>query len=488
MIMKNKKTLLFFFVMIALSVIMHWQHFSKDIISIHVWRQTQTQSTIDNFYEEDMNILNPRRNDRGNGDGIFRMEFPLMQWIVALNYKIFGQSVLLTRIVMFLTGLLSLLGMYVLFKIIFKSHIAGMMAAWALCFSPSFYFYTINPLPDNFALCLAIWSLYFIFKWIKQGKLKNLLIGSFILSISSLCKLPFILYYSIVFSFILVSFIRKQINIKELLIQSLAGFGFAILPLIWYASVVSSWDGNGIVQGIVSNEFSGAVIFDYLQYNLVSVLPELLLNYGTVPFFIAGFYFLFKRKKYKSEDFIIYLLWSLSILAYFIFEINMIAKIHDYYLFPFYPILFILVVYGAMQFWNSKKKYVKYIVVGIFLILPLTAIIRMHVRWNESDPGFNKDLLIHKTELRNVVPDDGLCVVGNDVSHYIFFYYIHKKGWCFDEDNISKESLQKKINQGAVYLYTDSRAVDENTNIKPLLQELIGEYGTIRVWKLNQSN
>ena len=64
---------------VALSAAMHWPHFGKELMSIHFWRQTQTQSTAISFYEEDMNILNPRRNDRGASEGLFRMEFPLIQ-------------------------------------------------------------------------------------------------------------------------------------------------------------------------------------------------------------------------------------------------------------------------------------------------------------------------------------------------------------------------------------------------------------------------
>jgi len=99
---------------------MHYKHFSKDIISIHSWRQTQTQTTINNFYEEDMNILNPRRNERGSGDGIFRMEFPLMQWLVASSYHLFGSSILVTRLFMFGIGILSVFGIYQLLLSLFR--------------------------------------------------------------------------------------------------------------------------------------------------------------------------------------------------------------------------------------------------------------------------------------------------------------------------------------------------------------------------------
>jgi hypothetical protein len=76
--------------MVLLSLGMHWQHLRKDLISIHVWRQTQTQATVRAFYEEDMHILHPRRDERGDGEGLFLMEFPLMQWTVAAIWKVTG--------------------------------------------------------------------------------------------------------------------------------------------------------------------------------------------------------------------------------------------------------------------------------------------------------------------------------------------------------------------------------------------------------------
>jgi hypothetical protein len=186
---------------VVISSLMHLKHFSKDLMSIHVWRQTQTQSTIINFYEEDMNILNPRRNDRGDSDGIFRMEFPLMQWLVACQYKIFGNHLIISRIFMFLIGLLSILGIYKLLDALFQKPILSVIGAWAFNFSPSFYYYTINPLPDNLALCCSIWGLTLFFIWNNKKNTKYLIFSSLLLSIGALCKLPFIIYYIVPFAY-----------------------------------------------------------------------------------------------------------------------------------------------------------------------------------------------------------------------------------------------------------------------------------------------
>jgi len=473
------------FSIVIISFLMHYKHFSKDLISIHSWRQTQTQSTINNFYEEDMNILNPRRNERGNGEGIFRMEFPLMQWLVASSYHVFGNNIVVTRLFMFVIGLLSILGMYKLLFVLFNKELLALIGAWAFNFSPSFYYYTINPLPDNLALCCSIWGLVMFFSWKKSNRSILLILCGVLLSIGALCKLPFIIYFIVPGTFLLVEMFRTKLY-KKTISNSLLVFNPLLFPFAWYLTVIPQWKGNGIVGGMFDNSTTFSTLVDYLQHNLISTLPELLLNYGSVLFFIAGFYFLVKKKAFRNANFILIFVLSIGVLAYFLFEINMIAKIHDYYLFPFYPLLFMLVGYGAFCLYSLEKPIFKIITISLLCILPITCYIRMYERWIPESPGFNKDLLEYKTELRDIIPNDALIIVGNDVSRYISFYYIDKKGWGFDTDNLTSDKLTVMIDKGAQFLYSDSRKVDTNPLITPYLDTLVLEKGSIKVFRLKQ--
>lgn len=484
--MNAKFRYIVFATILATSIFMHFKHFPKDLVSIHVWRQTQTQSTIINFYEEDMNILNPRRNDRGDTEGIFRMEFPLMQWLVAVQYKILGNNIIISRIFMFITGLFSILGIYALLNALFKNTTIAIIGAWAFNFSPSFFYYTINPLPDNLALCFAIWGIASFFIYYNNQKMIYLVLSGLSLSLAALCKLPFIIYYIVPATYLLISLYKNGFT-KKLLTESVGALWLAILPLAWYVSVISTWQGNPIVKGILDNQVSSSSLIDYLLHNLISTLPELLLNYGSVLFFIAGFYYLVKHKSYKNEKFIILLSLCVAALAYYFFEANAIAKIHDYYLFPFYPLLFILVAYGAFYFYQSNPAVSKPFTLLLLIILPLTCYLRMQNRWDLNAPGFNRDLLLHTSALRNAVPKDALVVAGNDDSHFIFFYYIDKKGWGFDNDNLTPDRLQGMIKQGAQYLYTDSKNIYENKEIIPYLGQLVSEQGTVKIFKLKSS-
>lgn len=462
---------------------MHFNHFPKDLMSIHVWRQTQTQSTIINFYEEDMNILNPRRNDRGVTDGIIRMEFPLMQWLVACLYQVFGNHLIITRIFMFVIGFLSILGIYKLLEALFQNTTLSLIGAWAFNFSPGFFYYTINPLPDNLALCCSIWGIALFFSWYNNNKIISLILSGLFLSLGALCKLPFIIYYIVPFSYFVFLIFRRGINRKDIS-QAFGVFSFSIFPIAWYISVVPHWQGNIILKGILDYNDSTGKLFDYFQHNLISTLPEILLNYGSLIFFLVSFYFLFRNKSYRDPRFFLLLALSIFVLIYYFFEANAIAKVHDYYLFPFYPLLFILVPYGAYYLYNSKIKFYRYLTIFLLFILPITCYLRMKDRWNPYSPGFNRDLLLYKNDLRIAIPKDALVIAGNDDSHFVFFYYIDKKGWGFDNNNLSSERLKSMIEEGAEYLYTDSKEIVLNTNITNHLDSLILERGNIKLFSL----
>ncbi|MDF2438215.1 MAG: hypothetical protein K0Q95_2591 [Bacteroidota bacterium] len=453
-------------------------------MGIHAWRQTQTETTIDSFYDEDFNILNPRKNERGAGDGIFRMEFPLMQWCVALLFKVFGSHIFITRICMFVIGLFSVLGMYRLLHALSGNLLLALIGAWAFNFSPAFYYYTINPLPDNLSLCCGIWGLALFFQWTKNQNKTLLFICSAFLSVATLCKLPFLLYYSLPGFYLLQEYFKQRRSLNSTLRDVLALCSFLIFAIAWYAWVIPQWKGNGVVGGIFWNDVPGGLLFDYLMFNLTSTLPELLINYGAVLFFIAGFYFLFKRKLYTHNLFPSLLSFCVALVVYYLFEMNMIARTHDYYLFPFYPAIFILVSYGAYQLLDKAVMSLKILSVVCILVLPFTAYLRMHNRWNESSPGLNPDLMRFIEELRKAVPENALCVAGNDGSHFIFLYYIHKKGWVYNYDQLSEEDLRRMIDEGAQFLYSDSRDLEARDYVKPFLAEMVGEYGSIRIFRL----
>jgi len=388
---------------------------------------------------------------------------------------------------MFVIGVLSLFGIYTLLFQLFKNEKLALIGTWALNFSPSFYYYTINPMPDNLALCLAIWGSALFFSWLHNKKTRYLFLSGLFFCIGTLCKLPFIIYFIIPFLYFL-NLILKGSPDKNSIVKLITIVGFIFIPAIWYISVIPEWNNNIVIKGILNSNDSTSRILSYLKFNLISNLPELLLNYGSVIFFLAGFYFLFRNKAFRDSRFKLLAASGILVIGYYLFEANAIGKIHDYYLFPFVPLLFTLVAYGAFNLISSKKLFVRYFSVFLLLVLPATCYVRMRTRWDADSPGFNKDLLIYKNDLRNAVPGNALVVTGNDESHSIFFYYIDKKGWSFNDDELTAEKLRSMIKDGAEYLYTDSPKIISDLDIASCFDKLILERESIKIYSLKRLN
>ena len=466
----------------VLSFLLHLHVFGLDLLGIHVWRQTETQTVINNFYREDFNIFHPRVNGPADTDRLHRFEFPLMQWLFALFHRLFGGSVAITRILTFITGLGSMFGIFYLSNKVFNNKALATIAAWCFSWSPVFYYYTVNPLPDNMAMCCAIWSIGLFCNYMVTGKFSYLVWSAVMLLLATLVKLPFVLYGGFMLSHVVLQFSRKEITAKLLL--AIAGlFTVCLLPAFaWYITVIPHWE-NGVVKGALETKQNVAELLEILLRTVTSLLPELLINYGSVLLVLAGFFFLFKNKKQHSRSFPLFLSLSVLIVLYYLYEMNMITTVHDYYLFPFLPLIFLLTGYGGYYLLMSGSRFLRVLTIICLAILPLTAFLRADPRWDTNDPGFNPVYFAYEKQLRSITPSDALCIVGNDPSRYILLYYINRKGWAFDNDELTGQQLGYDISKGAKYLFLDSH-IDDNPGIKAHLDEKIFEKGSLRVYKL----
>lgn len=478
-IRKNYKLVLLLIPLI--SFIMHLHIFKLDLVGIHVWRQTQTQTVINNFYQGSMDITDPVYNDFNRRS--LKMEFPVMQWLFACVHKVLGSDIAITRILTFILGLCSVFGVFRLADVIFRNKVPAVLCAWMFNWSPLFYYYTVNPLPDNFALCCGIWSAVFFFRYINAKLLTDIILSAIFLCLSALAKLPFILYGSIVIAYLLILLRNRELSLPTF-IKTIVIYLAALIPvLLWYMIAIPTWEGNGVVKGVFDNAIGFSAVMNILTGHLTSILPELVLNYGSVLFFLAGFYLLFRNGLHRRKYFPVLLLWSICITVYFLYEINMITLVHDYYLFPFMPLIFLIAAYGGWKLISSKSRFLRYFSLVLLTALPVLAYLRTDSRWNTEEPGFNPVYYHYKNELRTLIPEQALCVTGNDDSHYITLYYLNRKGWSFDNNWLEGAYLEEYIRRGAKYLSTDSD-IDKNEDIRRLLDEKIFEEGTLRVYTL----
>jgi len=133
------------------------------------------------------------------------------------------------------------------------------------------------------------------------------------------------------------------------------------------------------------------------------MFPKLLLNRGAVVFFCVGIVSLvFNGRLFKNNAFEI-AFGSLFALAYLFFELNMINTVHDYYMMPFLPFLFVAVGYDIKQLLDYKILK-PLVVLYVLIVIPRIAHKDAQNAWMYGIDGEFKDLFQCREEFRKAAP------------------------------------------------------------------------------------
>lgn len=468
---------------ICCSFFLHYRIFNLDILGPHTWRQTYTQSNIDCFYEEDNNILHPRLLARGETDGISPKEFPLFQWTTAQVYRMFHQSIAVTRYYCFALSSLGIIAFYLLVTLMTRNKMLGVAGASMFMFSPLFYYYSVNPLPDIFALSTAIWSMYFFYRHAQSGQAKHSVAAALFLCAAAMTKLPYILFAGIPAG-MLFNMIRSKETGSKILSYSLH-LVFLIPVIWWYSQSLQEMKDNPVLGGFLSNFENESSVGEIIVGQLISMLPELYLNYTAVLFFLAGFIFVFRKRASLLNKHLPLLLTALLLFAYFGYEITLIGLIHDYYMLPFLPLLFLIAVAGIQFLISQNRQWISYVIVVLIMIGPATAWLRIDSRWSPNKSTFNNDWYTYRNEIRNAAPDSVRVIIGNDETQSILPYYAHKRCWTYVDYELSPVRIEKMISQGARFLFTDSEYTLNDSSMQRYLTNKKAQFGSVYVYELH---
>jgi hypothetical protein len=214
-------------------------------------------------------------------------------------------------------------------------------------------------------------------------------------------------------------------------------------------------------------------------------VPELLVNYATLPFFLIGFFVAIKSIDFKNQIHTSFLFVSFLATCYFLYEINMITRVHDYYLFPFLPLLFGIILVSLKFVFNSKKRWLNYLLFFTILCCPITAYLRCNTRWNLYDPGTTKEYVIYKNNIQSKLPFNAKVIVDNEKSNCINLYYLNRKGWGFAKGTLTEVLLQNRIKLGATHISFDYE-IDKNHFFNNYIDTLIIDLKPLKIYKLKQ--
>lgn len=160
---------------------------------------------------------------------------------------------------------------------------------------------------------------------------------------------------------------------------------------------------------------------------------------------------------------------------------HLIDRVHDYYLFPFLPVLFLIVAYTIQCILSNPKSNLKYLILLSFLVSPITAYLRCNTRWNSESPGFTKEFLSCKKQLQQLIPENAKVLVCGDGSRSIVLYHLQRKGYSLGTNEMKENDLKEGLDRGTTFLITDCN-VDTNQVLKNHVISLLFKRNDVKLY------
>lgn len=409
----------------------------------HQWRESDTAAITLNYYQEDMNFLHPRVNQRGDSDGITGMEFPLYNYVAALMYHVTGPSHAAHRVLTLLAAGVSLWIMFLIGRQMYDPWI-GAIACWALAWSPLFFFYGHKIMPDIWMLTFMLISCFAFLKWRNAGSMWWLAASSLALLLSATIK-P--LGLAVLFPF--AYYTHSYRNRKSFFIASIAAVLVVVLAFAWYQYgrfVNSLYNSPGFDLGDSLGQFPEQLFSALFFKKLFLQWPwELWIGWALAPLCIAGFYVAFQLKD-KA-------LWLWVCGAYLAFAVTSShSSSHDYYTLP---ILAPICLFAGLGGWHLWRRYaaVRWILVTIGLVAPLVTMVRISHRIDEVS-----EFESIREESNALIPRDALVVVQESTTA-IRLYQLNRHGFVI-RNRQSISSASEGLGRGAIFLITERQYDD----------------------------
>ncbi|MBU0471547.1 MAG: glycosyltransferase family 39 protein, partial [Nanoarchaeota archaeon] len=174
-------------------------HLDYPVIGYHNWKETHYLTEARNFADEGFfkhGFFIPYRDFwsvRELSFGVHGDTFPTISILVAIGFKIFGEKLVVARLVGVLLSSLSILLVYLISKKLTNNELFALTTSFLTAINPLFVFFSHNVQLMNVGLFCTLFGLYYLLKWTEVEKQKYLLLGCVGFALGTLTKYPFII-------------------------------------------------------------------------------------------------------------------------------------------------------------------------------------------------------------------------------------------------------------------------------------------------------
>ncbi len=412
------------------------------------WRESDVAAIARNFLQNGFHFARPQIDWAGDQPGYVGTEFPILPFMAALCYKIFGVHEWVGRSQAVVFFALSLPFFFLMVRQVF----GPLAAVWAL------FFYSFAPLaimtsrcfmPDVPSLSLALIALYFFMRWIEHRQWTAFFLSAVALSLSILIKATSGVIAAPLL-YLLVAALCERRNLRAQKdsdshrppLQMLALFAIiAVLPsAAWY------WHAYQIARASYPFHFfgEGGITIENLAWyweiawrTVSSSLTPLLSILALIGLFIAP------RPKFARVFH-----WWLIAMVLFILTAGY-GNRHPWYQLSFVPISCALAGTACAVVASKVGSATTKLVWSIFLAATFLCLAIFYTVpfYEPVAASFHNAGL----ELKKITPRDALIVAADD-GNPTLFYYAERKGWHFPEQHGMWEGGPRDSEQAIVDL------------------------------------
>ncbi|MBK8502386.1 MAG: glycosyltransferase family 39 protein [Saprospiraceae bacterium] len=435
-----------FFGGIAILLLIRLFHFGHSIDEPHDWRQCDTAYYIQDFYKNGIDLLHPAVCWMGDSDTL-ALEFPLPEALVAIGYKILGDSIPLARLFFLIFFCGAVYYYHRIVDLLFGNDFARLASLVYLVLPLSLYYSRAIHI-DFFVIFCTHAMVYFYLLAIQNKRWIYFLMSSLAATLAFTVKVPYAFFWALP-----MLWFAWHRNVLSWTLKYAAFYLIAIISFfLWQRHVQAinglSPDWNYILHYHKMTQSPGWY-FGTIGQRLSLYPWWVLLKRGILEVTgIVGliFFILGTRKIKRLENLPFLVWWMIGSILYVLVFFNL-NFVHNYYQIPLLAPAAVMIAGGIYLIGNLGQRWM----MSAYGLLCIGNIWFTEKTYYEVP----QDLEEIGRLIQNNTPDSALVIVTYgqmDCRNPKILYRARRRGWSIEEAALKPEVIQKlNLNENASY-------------------------------------
>jgi len=446
----------FFALFCFIYFILNYKYLFDYPTGLHFIRQTDSISFIYYYlHKSNFNFFDLGNLSLSFEQGRASCEFPIIYYLCFIIFKIFGVHLEIIRWLSLIVTTISLYYLLVAAYAILKNKYLAIGCVLMVISSSVYRYYSVNFLPDSFALGCVFIGFYQLVRFTKSSEKYSGALLFVFFTLASLLKVYYGIY--LISSVLFILFFQKSV-FKETIILAVISFSTIIL---WYVfsiyynnahhsnyyltSALPIWKMSDLE---IHKTLNAVVNYWYSKYYLPTIFHV---------FFVFCLLFLIpiQKNKYKFENgFDALLVFCFTGVIIYCLVFFKQFKDHDYYFLPILP-FFMLLSLLALSKISALSPNIMFLT-GLILLLGILSVLGFNYTSVNMDRRFSNSINEHSivgyqlagisafNDERHIKTDSKFIVIGDKTLNGSLVF-LNRFGWTYPDFNLDLGSVQSNL-------------------------------------------